>query len=34
VICALVIDGGDVPVGYDSEGVADKERKRMANSYA
>jgi hypothetical protein len=34
VICALVIDGGDVSVGCDGEGVADKEQKRMANSYA
>jgi hypothetical protein len=34
VICALVIDGGDVPVGCDGEGVADEERKRMANLYA
>jgi hypothetical protein len=30
----LVLDGGDVPVGCDGEGVVDEERKRMANLYA
>jgi hypothetical protein len=29
-----VINGGNVLVGCDGEGVVDEERKRMANSYA
>jgi hypothetical protein len=29
-----VINGDNVLVGCDGEGVADEEQKRMANSYA